>query len=132
MANEQLTRDALETEAGEIAEKILKQSKYMTPEVSDYSRAVLDDIKSVGIVLSDAQKEETAYRYGSYGAFYRQTFGKLRIRNDGMTLDQRWQELSERDATIEKPPFRAAFLISYGRFPSPGRTALRRGRGTAL
>jgi hypothetical protein len=58
MANEQLTKDALETEAGEIAEKILKQSK--------------------------------------------------------------------------KPPFRAAFLISSGRSPSPGRRVLRRARGTAL
>ncbi len=58
MANEQLTKDALETEAGEIAEKILKQ--------------------------------------------------------------------------LKKPPFRAAFLISSGKSPSPGRTALRRVRGTAL
>ena len=95
MANEQLTRDAIETEAGEIAEGILKQSKFLTPEVSEYSRTVLDDIKSVGIRLSDAQKTEAAYRYGSYGAFYRQTFGKLKIRNDGVTLDQRWKELAE-------------------------------------
>lgn len=94
MANEGGTRDTAQTQAGEIAEMILSQSKYLTPEISEYSRTVINDVKSIGIRLSDAQKAEAAYRYGSYSAYYRQSLGKIKIRNDGVSLDQRWQELA--------------------------------------
>lgn len=100
MANNVTSRDVTQTRADELAEQILKQSAYNQPQVSEYSQAVIDDVKSVGIRLSDAQKAEAAYRYGSYGAFYRASMGAMKIRNDGVPLDQRWAELAEAHPAI--------------------------------
>lgn len=89
MANNVLSRDVTQTRAEELAERILKESDYNQPQVSEYSQAVIDDVKSVGVQPSDAQKAEAAYRYGSYGAFYRASMGTMKLRNDGMPLDMK-------------------------------------------
>ena len=99
MANNVTSQDVTQTRAEELAERILKESEYNQPKTSEYSQAVIDDVKSVGIQLSDAQKAEAAYRYGSYGAFYRASMGAMKIRNDGVPLDQRWAELAAAHAT---------------------------------
>ncbi len=90
-----LNWDIVSTHAEDIAEKILKASKHMQPEISDYSKEILKDIRSVGVKLSDEQKQEVASRFGSYGEFYKKCFGTITIRNNGISLDTRWQELCE-------------------------------------
>ena len=93
--SKQLNWDVVSVRASGIAEKVLKSSKNMKPEISEASKSILDDIRSVGISLSEEQKQEAAYRFGSYGNFYKSSFGSLKIRNNGIPLDSRWQELCE-------------------------------------
>lgn len=59
--SKQLNWDVVSVRASGIAEKVLKSSKNMQPEISEVSKSILDDIRSVGISLSEEQKQEAAY-----------------------------------------------------------------------
>ncbi len=48
------------------------------------------------LALSEAQKSEVNYMYGSMGEFSKSNFGRLRIVSEGTTLEQVWGELSEK------------------------------------
>lgn len=86
--------DSLQIHIERIADMILDESKYKKPDISDYAKDVLRDIRSVKIKLNDDQKREIANRFGSYGNFHKAMFGRVMISNDGVSLDERWQELS--------------------------------------
>lgn len=58
--SKQLNWDVVSVRASGIAEKVLKSSKNMKPEISEASKSILDDIRSVGISLSEEQKQEAA------------------------------------------------------------------------
>ena len=73
--------------------------------IDDFSQQILDEIRGASIKLSDEQKIETAYHYGSYGAFRKSLFGRTNISESGTPLDIQWAEWSEAypsifDATI--------------------------------
>ncbi|MGN1419672.1 MAG: LPD23 domain-containing protein, partial [Acutalibacteraceae bacterium] len=93
--SKEINQDIINTQISDIAHKILKSSKNMQPQISEYSRTILKDIRSVGITLSDEQKQEAANRFGSYNEFKKASFGSLSLRNNGVSLDTRWQELCE-------------------------------------
>ena len=123
--NEGLSWDIVKIKTREIAEAVVSKSKNMT-ETSEKSRNVINDIRSVAIKLSDEQKAEVASYYGSYNNFRRSTFGTLKIRNDGIALDQRFSELSEtypyifskETADVDQPTalFEAAKALKNGYF----------------
>ena len=123
--NKGLSWDVVKIKTREIAEAVVSKSKNMT-EISEKSRNVINDIRSVAIKLSDEQKAEVASYYGSYNNFRRSTFGTLKIRNDGIALDQRFSELSEtypyifskETADVDQPTalFEAAKALRNGYF----------------
>ena len=123
--NKGLSWDVVKIKTREIAEAVVSKSKNMT-EISEKSRNVINDIRSVAIKLSDEQKAEVASYYGSYNNFRRSTFGTLKIRNDGISLDQRFSELSEtypyifskETADVDQPTalFEAAKALKNGYF----------------
>lgn len=123
--NKGLSWDVVKIKTREIAEAVVSKSKNMT-EISEKSRSVINDIRSVAIKLSDEQKAEVASYYGSYNNFRRSTFGTLKIRNDGISLDQRFSELSEtypyifskETADVDQPTalFEAAKALKNGYF----------------
>ena len=123
--NKGLSWDVVKIKTREIAEAVVSKSKNMT-ETSEKSRSVINDIRSVAIKLSDEQKAEVASYYGSYNNFRRSTFGTLKIRNDGISLDQRFSELSEtypyifskETADVDQPMalFEAAKALKNGYF----------------
>lgn len=87
-----ISPDVVSTQMRAIAEKVISASKNLT-EPSERSKEIIKDIRSVAVRLSEAQKREVAYHYGSYNDFRRSAFGSLRIRNDGIGLDSRYSEL---------------------------------------
>lgn len=87
--------DSLQIHIERIADMILGESKYKKPDISDYAKDVLRDIRSVKIKLNDAQKSEVASEYGSYNEFRKKTMGTLVLSNEGISLDERWGELSK-------------------------------------
>lgn len=86
--------DSLQIHIERIADMILGESKYKKPDISDYAKDVLRDIRSVKIKLNDEQKSEVASEYGSYNEFRKRTMGTLVLSNEGISLDERWGELS--------------------------------------
>lgn len=128
--NKGLSWDVVKIKTREIAEAVVSKSKNMT-EISEKSRSVINDIRSVAIKLSDEQKAEVASYYGSYNNFRRSTFGTLKIRNDGISLDQRFLELSEtypyifskETADVDQPTalFEAAKALKNGYFDGENR-----------
>ena len=127
--NKGLSWDVVKIKTREIAEAVVSKSKNMT-EISEKSRSVINDIRSVAIKLSDEQKAEVASYYGSYNNFRRSTFGTLKIRNDGISLDQRFSELSEtypyifskETADVDQPTalFEAAKALKNGYYDENG------------
>lgn len=77
-----------------IATKILDESKFKNPDISDYAKEVLRDVRSVKMKLNDRQKAAVASQYGSYNEFRKRMMGTLVLSEEGMSLDERWKELS--------------------------------------
>ena len=92
MQDEYRSYDTLYNEAKAIAKKIVDNKK---KEISPENQAVIDDIRSTAVKLSESQKKEVAYYYGSYGNFRRSNLKNINISNDGIPLDIRYKELQE-------------------------------------
>ena len=75
-----------------IADKMLAESK---PEkvIDDYSKHILDDIRSKRISLSDAQKNEAQYIFGKN--WNRNFFGRVTITDSGISLEDQWREWAD-------------------------------------
>lgn len=77
--------------AGEVVEKSRNNTR-----LNEESQKTIMEIRSIPVSLSEEQKRETAYHYGSYGAFRKQNFGRLNISDQkGVPLESRWLELAE-------------------------------------
>ncbi|MCI8348671.1 MAG: hypothetical protein HFE74_04435 [Firmicutes bacterium] len=92
--SETLDSEQIYTIAGNIGHEILEYSNKKS-ELTAEAKEILSDIKDSRITLSDVQKDEAAYHYGSYGSYRGSLFGKTNIVNDGLNLDTKWQEWSE-------------------------------------
>ena len=65
--------------------------------ITDYSKGILDDVRTTPIRLSESQKAEIEYTTGmTYNDWRKSMFGKLRINENGTALDSIWGELSEK------------------------------------
>lgn len=63
--------------------------------ITDYSKGILDDVRTTPIRLSESQKAEIEYTTGmTYNDWRKSMFGKLRINENGTALDSIWGELS--------------------------------------
>lgn len=103
LANENgLNWDNVQIHLENIAAKILDESKYKNPDISEYSKDILREIRSVKIQLNDKQKNAVANKYGSYNEFRKKTMGTLVLSNEGMSLDQRWGELCDKYPMFDK------------------------------
>lgn len=80
----------------EIARGVLEKS--MTKDMTLYNeyKDLRDYFRKTKLALSEAQKSEVNYLYGSMGEFRKSNFGRLRIVEDGTSLDQVWGELSDK------------------------------------
>lgn len=63
--------------------------------ITDYSKGILDKLRTTPVKLSEAQKRELEYTTGqSYNEWRKSMFGKLRLNKNGTPLDILWEELS--------------------------------------
>lgn len=86
--------DSLQIHIERIADMILDESKYKKPDISDYAKNVLRELRSSKISLSEEQKAAISEKYGSYNNYRKKMMGSLVLSNDGTSLDERWTELS--------------------------------------
>ena len=73
--------------------KYLQDNVQIKPQMSDYARDVLRDIRGIKITLDDSQRAEAEYQYGSYEAFRKAAFGNVTfVKEGGIPLDSQWHE----------------------------------------
>ena len=73
------------------------------PELNEHAKEVLSDIRNSSISLSEEQKKEVAYYNDTYRNYIRKNFGNLRISNDGVPLNVKWMEWSEKYPDLFNP-----------------------------
>lgn len=73
----------------------LQSHTEVKPERSEYAKDILSHLRTSRIYLDDVQKNEVAYRYGSYDAYRKMMMGSIILAKEGsVSLDSKWQELS--------------------------------------
>lgn len=93
MADKDAKVDQVWDVARSIATDIITNSTY-NKEISDYAKGILKDIKGSKVALSETQKQEVAYVYGSYAEYKRMNKG-VNASDNGIYLDEKWQEWAE-------------------------------------
>lgn len=90
-----ITYDEVIARTAEVAKAVLEESAVLNTDMSEQYNALREYAKGTKIKLSEQQKKEIAYYYGSYENFRRKNFGKIRLSEEGSTLDSLWGEMSE-------------------------------------
>lgn len=80
--------------ASEIARGVLEESVLKDTEMYDIYKPMREYFRKTKIKLSEGQKKEVAYLYGSYGAFRKQNMGRLNLSDEGVSLDMVYGELA--------------------------------------
>lgn len=80
----------------EIARCVLEKSTAKDMTLYNEYKDLREYFRKTKLALSEAQKSEVNYMYGSMGEFSKSNFGRLRIVSEGTTLEQVWGELSEK------------------------------------
>lgn len=83
------------SEAYNLAEKLIDNEKVQKYQPTDSEQEMLDYLKNTKIRLSEKQKNEVAYYFGSYGKYKNAARGKLNITDDGILLDDLSNEMEE-------------------------------------
>ena len=83
------------SEAYNLAEKLIENEKVQKYQPTESEQEMLDYLKNTKIKLSDKQKNEVAYYFGSYGKYKNAARGKLNITDDGIMLDDLTNEMEE-------------------------------------
>ena len=82
-------------EAYNLAEKLIDNEKVQKYQPTDSEQEMLNYLKNTKIKLSEKQKNEVAYYFGSYGKYKNAARGKLNITDDGILLDDLSNEMEE-------------------------------------
>ena len=82
-------------EAYNLAEKLIDNEKVQKYQPTESEQEMLDYLKNTKIKLSEKQKNEVAYYFGSYGKYKNAARGKLNITDDGILLDDLSNEMEE-------------------------------------
>lgn len=82
-------------EAYNLAEKLIDNEKVQKYQLTESEQEMLDYLKNTKIKLSEKQKNEVAYYFGSYGKYKNAARGKLNITDDGILLDDLSNEMEE-------------------------------------
>ena len=83
------------SEAYNLAEKLIDNEKVQKYQPTESEQEMLDYLKNTKIRLSEKQKNEVAYYFGSYGKYKNAARGKLNITDDGILLDDLSNEMEE-------------------------------------
>lgn len=78
----------------DIAKAVIEKSSTLDTRLQEQYANLLGRLKKNRITLSDSQKQELSYAYGSYRAGRNRLFGRVNVTNEGEALTSMWVELS--------------------------------------
>ena len=81
--------------AYDLAQKLVENEKQLKYQPTQEEQEMLDYLKNTEIKLSDKQKEEVSYYFGSYGKYKNAARGKINITENGIPLDDLANEMEE-------------------------------------
>ena len=81
--------------AYDLAQKLVENEKQIKYQPTQEEQEMLDYLKNTEIKLSDKQKEEVAYYFGTYGKYKNAARGKINITENGIPLDDLANEMEE-------------------------------------
>ena len=81
--------------AYDLANKLVENEKQLKYQPTQEEQEMLDYLKNTEIKLSDKQKEEVSYYFGSYGKYKNAARGKINITENGILLDDLANEMEE-------------------------------------
>ena len=81
--------------AYDLAQKLVENEKQLKYQPTQEEQEMLDYLKNTEIKLSDKQKEEVSYYFGTYGKYKNAVRGKINITENGIPLDDLANELEE-------------------------------------
>lgn len=79
----------------EVAKPVIEESTDVDPYEQQAYKDVRDYVKGLDIRLSNEQKAEVAYYYGSYENFRKMNFGTFNFTDKGTYLDNLWTEIAD-------------------------------------
>lgn len=79
--------------ATSIAKSILKQSRHVDTELTQMYKDLRNQVKNTKIRISDQDKADLASA-GGYNEFRKRYFGRMKLGNDGISIDSLYQELN--------------------------------------
>ncbi|MBR3815136.1 MAG: hypothetical protein IKJ27_00245 [Clostridia bacterium] len=85
--------DVLRAHLDDIKERLLKESKYMKPDISEAAKERLREIRKTPVSINETQLAEILSMYGNMTNFRRYT--GLQITKDGTPLEMRWSEWAD-------------------------------------
>ena len=85
--------DVLRVHLDDIKERLLKESKYMKPDISEAAKERLREIRKTPVSINETQRAEILSMYGNMTNFRRYT--GLQITKDGTPLEMRWSEWAD-------------------------------------
>lgn len=88
----------VDDEMTQLAADIMTKSRTLDLEHEERAKPVRDYLRTTAIRLTEGQRAEAESMSGSYGAYRKSMFGRVRLSGRGMMLDQAWQELNALDA----------------------------------
>ena len=81
--------------AYDLANKLVENEKQLKYQPTQEEQEMLDYLKNTEIKLSDKQKEEVSYYFGTYGKYKNAVRGKINITENGIPLDDLANEMEE-------------------------------------
>ena len=81
--------------AYDLAQKLVENEKQIKYQPTQEEQEMLDYLKNTEIKLSDKQKEEVSYYFGTYGKYKNAARGKINITENGIPLDDLANEMEE-------------------------------------
>lgn len=81
--------------AYDLAQKLVENEKQLKYQPTQEEQEMLDYLKNTKIKLSDKQKAEVAYYFGTYGKYKNAARGKINITENGIPLDDLTNEMEE-------------------------------------
>lgn len=88
----------VDDELTQLAADVMTHSRTLDLEHEEGAKPVRDYLRTTPIRLTESQRAEAASLSGSYGAYRKSLFGRVRLSSTtGVPLDTAWQELSQMD-----------------------------------
>lgn len=81
--------------AYDLANKLVENEKQLKYQPTQEEQEMLDYLKNTEIKLSDKQKEEVSFYFGTYGKYKNAARGKINITENGIPLDDLTNEMEE-------------------------------------